>query len=52
MASPGQGMIYDAKTRAQAVHTRSRLEQCWTLDVNWELYPRQLHAVSFKAKAG
>ena len=47
MASPGQGMIYDAKSRAQAVHTRTRLEQCWTLDVNWELYPNQLHTVSF-----
>ena len=46
MASPGQGPVFDNKTRTQAVHTRNRLEQCWTLDVNWEIYPQKLHQVS------
>ena len=43
MASPGQG---DARTRAQTVSTRNRLEQCWSYDIKWDLYQENLYKVS------
>lgn len=27
--------------------TRQRLEKCWEVDVNWNLYPRHLKEVCF-----
>lgn len=44
MASPGT--VYDTKSRVHALQTRSRLEDCWKVDVNWELYPEKLQQVS------
>ncbi len=34
------------KTLATAVETQSRLEKCWSVDINWSLYPRAIHLVS------
>ena len=33
------------KTLIEAMETRSRLEQCWGKDVNWELYPTVISKV-------
>lgn len=35
-----------AKTLAGAVETKMRLERCWKVDINWELYPMVLQEVS------
>ena len=34
------------KTLAGAVETKLRLERCWKVDINWELYPMVLQEVS------
>jgi len=38
------------KTIAGAVETKSRLEQCWKVDVNWKLYPRVIQEVEICAE--
>lgn len=36
----------DAKYKAATVHLNSRLQSCWDLDFNWELYPCKIKMVS------
>jgi len=34
------------KHRHAAVQLSGRLKQCWSLDVNWDLYPQVIREVS------
>ena len=34
-----------SQSNPEALETRRRLEKCWAVDVNWDLYPKKLSGV-------